>query len=296
VLPPDRNGNFVIALEPCKAKSCSAGSQRRCFFYILHVLCEQQATGKEKLVVLAFMNDIDHEQVHGSATYIDVQHSFPIELDFLHIFFQSVGLGWFSQQSAAEDMLSKLLNAPNDRKEVHSLQGDLEESFYAIYGLDTRHIPVRLGGLWKLGDFHTWQKERVETERIRNPNPAWIVTPNVTNTPYQDNTKLLYSPERNPTPVDTILDHYLTPLVEKPFQNSPVVLYDPQRAYADTCETKDFEYALTLLENSGHNIVENDIDCQILDNCSIQGLDDNLDCFSVTSQLFDEIVVEEWYD
>jgi hypothetical protein len=312
MLPKDRDGNFVIALEPCKARMYSGDSQRRCFFYMLYVLCEQQTTGKEKLVVLAFMNDIDSEQLNDSTTYVDVQKAFPIELDFLHIFFESTGLGWFSQQSRAEDMLRKLLSAPNDRTEVHSLQAELGDSFSAIYGLDGRHLPVRLGGSWTLEEFKTWQKHRVESEYLLYPPTGNIVTPVASNSKQYNPANSLHFHAQASLPVETTMNKSGESSIQKdavePFETlvcNPPKLAKETELFRETCDSpptrmvaQDVFFdsnrgddSLFILEGLGLNSWMKD--AAVLDDCSIWGFEDEIDCLSINSQLFEDESIAE---
>jgi hypothetical protein len=169
ICPNDRMGNFVLAFEPSKAASHSKCSQRRCFFYLLNVIIEQMITGKEKLVILVLLSGMSVEKMDCVASFADIGDSFPLDISFLHVFVEADGLGLLACK------LETLFNVSKDRRKIYTLNGMIDESLSVLYGLQAHNLPVCIGGLFDMKDFHLWRNKRSIIEWQRQPRKEELV-------------------------------------------------------------------------------------------------------------------------
>jgi hypothetical protein len=169
ILPNDRCGNFVLSLEPCKAANTSPESQRRCYFYLLFLLLsDHRLNGTEKIVFLTFLNDLEDDIFSTCATtFVDIGKVFPLDVAFVHGFFEPVGLGWLAYQRNAISLLTKLLSPPANRSENHNFEDISGDIFALSYNFDCNNLPVRFGGKWSMESFVAWRTNRTQIEIIQ---------------------------------------------------------------------------------------------------------------------------------
>ena len=233
LLPDDRLKRPVLFFTPSRIKKCgstiisSTESQRRCMYYMLyHILTtkittypvsakkQQQQPGKNKsqqqqqqyrkqqhghdIVFILFMNDEDHQEMNEMEMFLSIVEAFPLKIASVHVFMETVGLGWFAYQETVQKKLDHLftttppvvpqpptatgttnvihdgVNHPKNKsclinyytmpQSKTRLGKALSES-----GLRPKNLPVCLGGTINDESFVTWQKQTVQME-MQNSN------------------------------------------------------------------------------------------------------------------------------
>jgi hypothetical protein len=182
ILPKNNKGHDVLSYEPIKAirNKCNFESQRRCFRHCLTKIQQQQQntiqsnSNIQPVTLISFLEEevISSEAYDDSNTFIDIMKSFPtIQIEFVHIFLEPVGLGWYSYQENATRMLRQLFIMPNqEQMEFHTLPSynpyhkrqvsiqEYGENIALVFGFDMSHFPERLGGGWTMQKFLAYQQ------------------------------------------------------------------------------------------------------------------------------------------
>ena len=171
ILPNDLSGNTVLLIELCKVENENIDSIRRCYFYILSVLCEERMNEQQrKIVILAFMNDISSDRLRDELELTDITDVFPMDVAFTHILIHPFGLGWLNYQSKAESLLTAVLNVSEKHRSVHILEDEYRyyESYIVTFNLQKEHLPIQLGGQWSYAiSYRQWQQHRIAIENNR---------------------------------------------------------------------------------------------------------------------------------
>ena len=120
ILPFDSHDYCVLSYEPDKAISDDFELHRSCFHHCLNLLT---MTNKQNLsiIILAYL---DQEFVQSKSglndTFIGIIDTFPnIKLDSIHIFFESVCLGWYSYQESAKCVSSQMFGDLKEKTSFH---------------------------------------------------------------------------------------------------------------------------------------------------------------------------------
>ena len=163
ILPKNKEGQYVLSYEPVKAVSKSFESHFLCFHHCLKNIHDESTRGSNDRISLVMLIFLDQAFLESNLTldhsFIDVLDSFPtIQLDFVHFFLESVGLGWYAYQDLAKCVPAQLFKNQEDKSEFHVLpsedgekneiEDNIVESICYHFGFDKHHLPSRLGGNW----------------------------------------------------------------------------------------------------------------------------------------------------
>lgn len=113
----------------------------------------------QPLTLITFLEEeVIQSEAHKHNTFIDILESYPtIQIEFVHTFLEPVGLGWYSYQENATNMLRNLFILRNMEQNMefhilpsynpfHKRQVSIEEygtNIALVFGFDMPNFPER---------------------------------------------------------------------------------------------------------------------------------------------------------
>jgi hypothetical protein len=200
ILPTNTLGQRVLSYQPSKSTNATFEQHRRCFFYYFDLLIRMHSSDGDSEISLIILAFIDQKTAQDTVneTLVDIVQLFSkIEVVRIHVFFEAIGLGWYSYQANGKAKAMALFDPNGNNIEYHTLPSDITtytqtnnnekneaddpqeqdmgEAFSIVFGFNKQHLPEWMGGGWDLSCFETFQNHIVSSQQ-QNPEGYTIAS------------------------------------------------------------------------------------------------------------------------